>query len=210
MLFHKTTLKIVPIVMLLRNLDAKNGLCNGAHLIIAKMSSRVLQGRVLTGEFEDQTRLIPRVTLDSSKSSSLPFTLSRLQFPVRLAVSMTIVKSQGQSVEYVGSSLLARPSSHGQLTSVCPGYICAPTKWECMTSCKVHVICTSITRPESRLIPLQPFAVRLGTRCSESLLSNLPPSHPAPLAPCSCPAPVRAPHELNGSIPMKTTRSRPR
>ena len=74
---HRSTLKIGAPVMLL----AKHRRCNGTRLIITGTADRVFEGRILSGEFEGQTRLSPRITLDSSKTSGLPLTLSRLQFP---------------------------------------------------------------------------------------------------------------------------------
>jgi ATP-dependent DNA helicase PIF1 len=47
--------------------------------------------------------------------TDLPFTLSRLQFPVKLAFAMTINKSQGQTFSQVGICLLQRVFTHGQL-----------------------------------------------------------------------------------------------
>jgi hypothetical protein len=47
--------------------------------------------------------------------SPLPFTLKQRQFPVRLAFSMTINKSQGQSVKNVGLDLRTPVFTHGQL-----------------------------------------------------------------------------------------------
>ncbi|KAI3984755.1 hypothetical protein MKX01_039372 [Papaver californicum] len=41
--------------------------------------------------------------------------MTRRQFPVRLAYAMTINKSQGQSVKYVGIDLRTHVFSHGQL-----------------------------------------------------------------------------------------------
>ena len=70
---------------------------------------------MISREFMNQARLIPRIALDSSKTSDLPFTLSRLQFPVRLAFAMTINKFQGQSIGYVGVVLTRPVFSHGQL-----------------------------------------------------------------------------------------------
>ena len=58
--------------------------------------------------------LIPRIRL-SSNTETLPVPLKRLQFLVRLAFAMTINKSQGQSVEYVGINLQTSVFSHGQL-----------------------------------------------------------------------------------------------
>ena len=47
---------------------------------------------------------IPQMALDAPKDE-FPVPLCRLQFPVRLAFAMTINKSQGQSVKYVGLDL---------------------------------------------------------------------------------------------------------
>jgi hypothetical protein len=49
----------------------------------------------------------------SDEALSIP--LLRRQFPVRLAFSMTINKSQGQSVSYVGLDLRSAVFAHGQL-----------------------------------------------------------------------------------------------
>ena len=45
----------------------------------------------------------------------MPFRMTRRQFPVRLAYALTINKSQGQSVKYVGIDLRTPVFSHGQL-----------------------------------------------------------------------------------------------
>jgi len=48
--------------------------------------------------------------------------LKRLQFPVRLAFAITINKSQGQSVKYVGINLQTSVFSHEQLYVVFSRY----------------------------------------------------------------------------------------
>lgn len=58
--------------------------------------------------------IIPRIVLAPS-DSNLPFVLRRRQFPVTLAYSMTITKSQGQTFEHVGIDLQTPVFSHGQL-----------------------------------------------------------------------------------------------
>jgi ATP-dependent DNA helicase PIF1 len=45
----------------------------------------------------------------------MPFTLRRLQFPVRPAFAMTINKSQGQTLKMVGLYLPKSVFCHGQL-----------------------------------------------------------------------------------------------
>src|ERR1051325_1793665 len=57
---------------------------------------------------------IPRITLSPS-DSSLPFTFKRRQFPVQPAFAMTINKSQGQTLNWVGLYLSAPVFAHRQL-----------------------------------------------------------------------------------------------
>ena len=102
--------------MLLRNLDPSKGLCNGTRMILNRIQPRVLDCTVISGDqrFAGNRVLIPRISLTPS-NDSLPVPLRRRQFPVRLAFSMTINKSQGQSVKHVGLNLQTAVFSHGQL-----------------------------------------------------------------------------------------------
>ena len=68
---------------------------------------------MITGEHAGEKVFVPQIKLQTIEGQ-LPFTLSRLQFPVRLAFSMTINKSQGQSVWYVGLNLRSPVFTHGQ------------------------------------------------------------------------------------------------
>jgi predicted alpha/beta hydrolase family esterase len=102
----------VPL-MLLRNLDPSEGLCNGTRLMLLTASNRLLHVRILTGPRANNTAFIPRITLNTN-DEELPFTLSRRQFPVRLAFGMTINKAQGQSLQTVGINLMTPVFSHGQ------------------------------------------------------------------------------------------------
>ncbi|KIM55401.1 hypothetical protein SCLCIDRAFT_134768 [Scleroderma citrinum Foug A] len=54
------------------------------------------------------------MALDAPKDE-FPVQLHHLQFPVHLAFAMTINKSQGHSVKYVGLDLRTPVFSHGQL-----------------------------------------------------------------------------------------------
>lgn len=111
---HKLELKIGVPIMVLRNLDPAQGLCNGTRAVITQFKSRVLEVRILGGDFAGKTAFIPRITITPS-ASELPFKLCRRQFPVRIAMVMTINKAQGQSVKNVGLDLRSAVFTHGQL-----------------------------------------------------------------------------------------------
>lgn len=102
-------------LILLRNLSAKDGLCNGTRMIVTKMSNRVLEVQILGGEHNGEIALIPRISLIPSDTMELTFKFRRRQFPVRLAFALTINKAQGQSVKYVGLDLRTPIFAHGQL-----------------------------------------------------------------------------------------------
>jgi len=99
-------LKVGCPVILLRNLDPEEGLCNRTRIVVLNVRRKVLQCRIISKNrrFRRKVVLIPRIRL-LSNANILPVPLKRLQFPVRLAFAMTINKSQGQSVEYVGINL---------------------------------------------------------------------------------------------------------
>ena len=106
-------LRIGAPIMLMRNLDPKQGLCNGTRMTVTRISRRCMEVRINGGDFDGQYRLIYRCTL--SNSTAFGFTLRRTQFPVRLAFAMTINKSQGQSLQTVGIDLRSPVFAHGQL-----------------------------------------------------------------------------------------------
>jgi ATP-dependent DNA helicase PIF1 len=87
--------------MLLRNLNIREGLCNGTRLIVIKMNTYSLEDEILSGKFKGKVVLIPRIKL-LSNTKKIPFKLARLQIPVMPAFAMTINKSQGQSFNKVG------------------------------------------------------------------------------------------------------------
>lgn len=62
--------------------------------------------------FKGQKVFIPRISLIPSESV---VEFKRRQFPIKVALSMTINKSQGQTLEYVGLFLEKPVFSHGQL-----------------------------------------------------------------------------------------------
>jgi ATP-dependent exoDNAse (exonuclease V) alpha subunit len=111
---HQLILKTGAIIMLLRNLDISKGLCNGTRLSIGRLHEHILDAEVIAGTAKGQRVLIPRIKLAPS-DHNLPFTLQRVQFPVRLAYSMIINKAQGQTFNKLGIFLPTPVFSHGQL-----------------------------------------------------------------------------------------------
>ncbi|MGP1919369.1 MAG: hypothetical protein ACTS41_01220 [Candidatus Hodgkinia cicadicola] len=112
---HRLLLKVGSPVILLRNLNPPK-LCNGTKLCVKRMLSNVIETTILTGKGEGETVFIPQIPLIPT---DLPFNFKRLQFPVRLAFSITINKSQWQFVMYCGVDLRTPCFSHGQLNLAC-------------------------------------------------------------------------------------------
>ena len=112
---HETILKLNCPIILLRNLNRPEGLCNGTRMVITAMAERVIEAQILTGTHAGRKAFIPRISLDTSMSARLGFILRRRQLPIRLAFGMSINKVQGQSLNRVGVNLNNPVFAHGQL-----------------------------------------------------------------------------------------------
>ncbi len=111
---HKLKLKPGAIIMLLRNLAPSKGLCNGTRLIVLKMEKNIIVAKKINTDNNNESYLIPRIPLIPS-DSNMPFKFKRKQFPIRLAISMTINKAQGQTFDKICLDLTKPVFSHDQL-----------------------------------------------------------------------------------------------
>lgn len=74
---HRLVLKIGAIVILLRNLNIENGLCNGTRLRITNLMSHCIGAEIISGQKMGRIVLIPRINLSPSKEE-IPFNMSRI------------------------------------------------------------------------------------------------------------------------------------
>ncbi|KMQ90800.1 hypothetical protein RF55_9409 [Lasius niger] len=111
---HQLKIKINAIIILLRNLNTKKGLCNGTRFIVIDLKTNLIYAEVLTGPSRGQIVFIPRIDF-LSNDTEIPFKLKRRQFPIRVSFAMTINKSQGQTLQNVGIYLPHPVFAHGQL-----------------------------------------------------------------------------------------------
>jgi ATP-dependent DNA helicase PIF1 len=111
---YRMALKVGIPIILLRNLDAALGLCNGTHLIIWHLARRLIIAQIIGGVHARNIVNILFITV-TANHLKWPFTLQRHQFPLQLAFAMTINKVQGQTMKIVGVYLPKPIFTHDQL-----------------------------------------------------------------------------------------------
>jgi ATP-dependent DNA helicase PIF1 len=111
---HKLTFKIGDICMLMRTLSRRDKLCNNSRVVIKHISIYRIRVQLLqpgTPVYFD----IPRIRFIFTLKFGRGFKMMRTQFPLRLAYSMTINKSQGQTTKRTVLDTFDQPFTHGQL-----------------------------------------------------------------------------------------------
>ncbi|KAK2381622.1 ATP-dependent DNA helicase PIF1 [Trifolium repens] len=111
---HKLILKVGVPIMLLRNIDVSSGLCNGTRLTVTYLGIDVIGGRFVSGNNGGDVVYIPRMRLLPS-DANVSISFQRRQFPLCVCFSMSINKSQGQTLGRVGLYLPRPVFTHGQL-----------------------------------------------------------------------------------------------
>lgn len=112
---HRLELKSDALAMLTRNLNFSEGLVNGQKVVVPNVSpnSRVIQVELLNSD--QDIVLIPRISFHPQVGRN-GITFNRVQFPLRIAYSLTTNKSQGQTLPRIGlDNMRFDCFAHGQL-----------------------------------------------------------------------------------------------
>ncbi|XP_022890555.1 uncharacterized protein LOC111405758 [Olea europaea var. sylvestris] len=83
---HRLVLKINYLIMLLRNLDPSDGLCNGSRMVCHQFSTHVIHAEITTGQYSGKHVFIPRIPLSLANDEGYPFKFVQKQFPVDFSI----------------------------------------------------------------------------------------------------------------------------
>ncbi|KAJ7554430.1 hypothetical protein O6H91_06G140200 [Diphasiastrum complanatum] len=110
---HKLVLKEGMIVILLCTLAYESGICNGTRLIVQKLGRTIIEAEIVTGGNVGTRLIISGIPLVPTNPNQ-PFEFRRLQFPMKPVFTMSINKSEGQTMDAMGLYLSRPIFSHGQ------------------------------------------------------------------------------------------------
>ena len=110
---NELKLKLNSVVMLIRNINVNNGKVNGTRIQVTSLGKNVIKGIIINGSRTGETIFIPRITLNEEKN--VPCPMSRHQFPVKLAMALTVHKTQSQTIKRLGIDLRRDCFSYGHI-----------------------------------------------------------------------------------------------
>jgi ATP-dependent DNA helicase PIF1 len=110
---HVLKLKVGCPIMLLRNIDPANGLCNGTRLVVRGFQKNSIDAEIVLGQYAGMRIFLSHIPLCPSDDEMFPFQFKRKQFPIRLSFAMTVNKAQDQTIPNVGVYLPEPVFSHG-------------------------------------------------------------------------------------------------
>jgi ATP-dependent DNA helicase PIF1 len=90
---HVLKLKVGCPIMLLRNIDPANGLCNDTRLVVRGFQKNSIYAKIVLGQHAGMQIFLPRIPLCPSDDEMFPFQFKRKQFPIRLSFAMTVNKA---------------------------------------------------------------------------------------------------------------------
>ena len=112
---HLLELKVGTCIILICNLNIKEGHCNGTRYIILSLTRRCIQAKKLNMLNDGNDEIfIPRIPLYSNEAD-YPVPFVRIQFPVLVSYYLTISRAQGQTFKTAGMYLPRNVFAHGHM-----------------------------------------------------------------------------------------------
>ncbi|XP_020271580.1 ATP-dependent DNA helicase PIF1-like [Asparagus officinalis] len=90
---HKLVLKKHCPIILLRNLDPTNGLCNRTRMVCQDFNSNIIYAKIIMGQHAGKEVFLPRIPLSPAEDEGFLFKFKRKQFSIQLYFAMAINKS---------------------------------------------------------------------------------------------------------------------
>lgn len=112
---HELILKKNCPIILLRNINPSEGLCNGTRLICKRFDRNIIDAEITVGQYKNKRVFLPRIPFVPCENDISPIRFKRTQFLVRVCFAMTINKAQGQTLDFVGLYLPEPVFAYGQL-----------------------------------------------------------------------------------------------
>ncbi|KAL5555788.1 hypothetical protein UlMin_038024 [Ulmus minor] len=109
---HELVLKPNFPIILLRNLNPSEGLCNGTRLICKNFEPNMIDAEIASGYYSGKRVFLSRISFIPLENNKYPFPFKRTQFSICLCFAMTINKAQGQTLDYAGVYLPQPVFSH--------------------------------------------------------------------------------------------------